>query len=81
MWADPRKRPFLLIASIGAASAVLVAAGGWLTEQARLGADDRAALARVEREVRSAFARMSSSLGGVARAEAAEAERVLEATR
>jgi len=77
MWADPRKRPFLLIASIGVATAALVAAGGWLTEQARLGADDGAALARVEREVRSAFARMSSSLGRVAQAEAADAERVL----
>ncbi len=78
MWADPRKRPFFLIASIGVAGAVLVAAGGWLTERVRLGADDRTALARVERDVRSAFARMSSSLGRVAQAEAAAAERVLQ---
>ncbi len=63
--------------SIGLLATAGVAVGGWLTEQVRLGADDAAAFARVEREVGTAFARMSSSLGRVARAEALSAEPVL----
>lgn len=77
MRVDLRQRPFLLITSIGLLSVAAVAAGGWLTERIRLGADDAAAFAHVEREVGTAFARMSSALGRVARAEAISAEPVL----
>ena len=78
MRVDLRQRPFLLIASVGLLLAAAAAAGGWLTEQARLGSDDAAAFARVEQEVRTAFAQMSSALDRVALAEAANAERVLQ---
>ncbi len=74
---DLRQRPFLLIASIGVACAVLVMVTGWLAERVRLGADNQAAYARVEREVRSEFDRMASTLDRVAQTEAATAEPVL----
>jgi signal transduction histidine kinase len=77
MRVDLRQRPFLLIASIGVACAAAVAAAGRLAERVRFGADDRAAYARVEQEVRSAFEQMASSLGRVALAEAGAAEPVL----
>ena len=78
MQVDLRQRPLLLIPLIGFLSAAAVAAGGWLTERARLGADDAAAFARVEHEVHSAFTSMSSTLGRVAKAEALSAEQVLQ---
>jgi len=77
MRVDLRQRPFLLITSVGVACAAIVAVAGWVAERVRLGADNQAAYSRVEREVRSEFVRMSSSLASVARAEAATAEPVL----
>lgn len=74
---DLRRRHALLITFLGLACAALVAAGGWVAERARLGADAQAAYARVEQEVRSEFERMSSSLGRVAQAAAATAEPIL----
>jgi signal transduction histidine kinase len=72
-----RRRPLLLVASIGVTCAALVAGAGRLAERIRMGADDQAAYARVEREVRSDFERMASTLGRVALAEAATAGPIL----
>jgi hypothetical protein len=72
-----RQRPFVVIALSGLLATAGIAVGGWLIEQVRLGANDAEAFARVEREVGTAFARMSSALGRVARAEALSAEPVL----
>ncbi len=74
---DLRQRPFLLIASLGIACSMAVAAGGWVAERARLGADDREAFAKVEQLVRAQFDRMARFAGAIAAAQAATAEPVL----
>src|SRR5688572_21196194 len=52
----------------GVIAALLVAAGGWLLQRARLGADDAAARLRVEADVRQTFERMASGLRDLAAA-------------
>jgi signal transduction histidine kinase len=54
------------IALGGAACAGLLWVGGWLAERAVFGADDAAARAQIESEVRTAFALMADQLVGMA---------------
>jgi signal transduction histidine kinase len=72
-----RRSPFVLITLGGLACAAIVAAGGRAVERTRLGADDQAAFAKVEREVRANFDRIVSSLNALARDGATSAEPVL----
>lgn len=77
MRSDRPFRPFVLIASLGVAAALIVAAAGRLVERAWLGADDHAAYLKVEQEVRREFEQMSDTLGRKAKAEAAAAQSIL----
>ena len=63
---------FARILGSGIAAALLIGAGVWALERARLGADDRASLARVEAELRQRFDASSAGLVSLASRVAAE---------
>jgi nitrogen fixation/metabolism regulation signal transduction histidine kinase len=63
----PRLRsPYLLVAAAGAAAALVTAVGGGVLERRRFGADDREAVARIERELVQQFNRSGAALAAVA---------------
>lgn len=75
------ERPVLAIASVGLACVLCVVLGGWLTEWLRLGTDDDASFAKVQREVRDQFGSMIAELRAMARDEATLAATVLQSPR
>ena len=66
MLPDPRRRPLVAILVIGLAATFFAGTAGLLFERLRLGATDTEAAARVEREVRARFERVSAALGRAA---------------
>lgn len=72
-----RGHPALRLVFGGLACAALVLLAGGVLERLRFGRDDRAAFARVEREVQAAFQQMAADLSRVASAGAATAAPVL----
>ncbi|MCC7417242.1 MAG: HAMP domain-containing protein [Acidobacteria bacterium] len=69
------------LARAGVVCALLAALGGWTLERLRFGADDAAALARVEAELRDRFASSAAALDAAAAKVAPARDTILAASR